>query len=157
MVIARLTDWYALPVTPACGSRPRSVVAHARDTSAPLLRIADCVPSSATPAARRGRERPECSPDATDAAGGDFVLILSCPDRPGIVHAVSGFLFEHGGNIVESQQFGDRLTGRFFMRIDFERRRPGDGRRAARGLRGRRRGLRHGLRAVGGARRRTGR
>ena len=50
---------------------------------------------------------------------GDFVLALDCPDRPGIVHAVSGFLVEHGGNIIESQQFGDRLNGRFFMRIDF--------------------------------------
>jgi formyltetrahydrofolate deformylase len=53
------------------------------------------------------------------APAGDFVLVLSCPDRPGIVHAVSGFLVERGGNIVESQQFGDRLTDRFFMRIDF--------------------------------------
>jgi formyltetrahydrofolate deformylase len=53
-------------------------------------------------------------------AAGDYVLILSCPDRPGIVHAVSGFLVARGGNIVESQQFGDRLTDRFFMRIDFE-------------------------------------
>ena len=52
-------------------------------------------------------------------AAGDFVLVLSCPDRPGIVHAVSGFLVRHGGNILESQQFGDRLSGRFFMRIDF--------------------------------------
>jgi formyltetrahydrofolate deformylase len=52
-------------------------------------------------------------------APSDYVLVLSCPDRPGIVHAVSGFLVEHGGNIVESQQFGDRLTDRFFMRIDF--------------------------------------
>ena len=70
---------------------------------------------------------------------GDFVLILSCPDRPGIVHAVSGFLVEHGGNIVESQQFGDSLTDRFFMRIGFT---TGDGARrglAARGLRGGRR------------------
>ncbi|MCW2848060.1 MAG: formyltetrahydrofolate deformylase [Marmoricola sp.] len=50
---------------------------------------------------------------------GDFVVILDCPDQPGIVHAVSGFLFEHGGNIMESQQFFDRLNGRFFMRIDF--------------------------------------
>lgn len=50
---------------------------------------------------------------------GDYVLILSCPDRPGIVHAVTGYLVEHGGNIVESQQFGDRLTDRFFMRIGF--------------------------------------
>jgi formyltetrahydrofolate deformylase len=53
------------------------------------------------------------------APSGDFVLVLSCPDRPGIVHAVSGFLVDRGGNIVESQQFGDRLTDRFFMRIDF--------------------------------------
>ncbi len=50
---------------------------------------------------------------------GDFVLVLSCPDRPGIVHAVSGFLVKHGGNILESQQHGDPDTGRFFMRIDF--------------------------------------
>jgi formyltetrahydrofolate deformylase len=58
---------------------------------------------------------------ASDNAGnptGDFVLVLDCPDRPGIVHAVSGFLVEHDGNILESQQFFDRLTGRFFMRID---------------------------------------
>ena len=51
--------------------------------------------------------------------GTEYVLILSCPDRPGIVHAVSGFLVERGANIVESQQFGDRLTHRFFMRIGF--------------------------------------
>src|ERR1700754_3352764 len=61
---------------------------------------------------------PSLAPPTT--AAGDFVLILSCPDRPGIVHAVSGFLVSRGGNIVESQQFGDRLSGRFFMRIDFE-------------------------------------
>ncbi|GAA3804656.1 formyltetrahydrofolate deformylase [Nocardioides panacisoli] len=53
------------------------------------------------------------------APAGDFVLVLTCPDQPGVVHAVSGFLVEHGGNILESQQFGDQLTGRFFMRIDF--------------------------------------
>ena len=60
----------------------------------------------------------EETPRAT-APSGDYVLVLTCPDRPGVVHAVSGFLVRHGGNIVESQQFGDRLTGRFFMRIDF--------------------------------------
>jgi formyltetrahydrofolate deformylase len=50
---------------------------------------------------------------------GDYVLRLVSPDRPGIVHAVTGWLGEHGGNIVESQQFGDAMTGRFFMRIGF--------------------------------------
>ena len=49
----------------------------------------------------------------------DFVLTLTCPDRPGIVHAVSGILVDHGGNIVESQQFGDSLEQRFFMRVRF--------------------------------------
>jgi formyltetrahydrofolate deformylase len=53
------------------------------------------------------------------APTGDFVLVLTCPDQPGVVHAVSGFLVRRGGNIVESQQFGDQLTGRFFMRLDF--------------------------------------
>ena len=56
----------------------------------------------------------------THSTLGDFVLTLSCADRPGIVHAVATFLMEHGGNIRESQQFGDQEHGRFFMRIDFE-------------------------------------
>src|SRR3954463_6206131 len=51
---------------------------------------------------------------------GDFILTLACPDRPGIVHAVATFLMRHGGNIMESQQFGDQRQNRFFMRIDFE-------------------------------------
>jgi formyltetrahydrofolate deformylase len=51
---------------------------------------------------------------------GDFILTLACVDQPGIVHAVTTFLVENGGNIRESQQFGDRESGRFFMRIDFE-------------------------------------
>ena len=49
-----------------------------------------------------------------------WVLTLSCPDRPGIVHAVAGLLAEHGGNITESQQFGDQDTGLFFMRVQVE-------------------------------------
>jgi len=62
---------------------------------------------------------PSARASSATAPAGDFVLILACPDRPGIVHAVSGFLVRHGGNILESQQFGDQLVGRFFMRIDF--------------------------------------
>jgi formyltetrahydrofolate deformylase len=60
----------------------------------------------------------ESGPRAT-APAGDYVLILTCPDQPGVVHAVTGFLVPRGGNIVESQQFGDQLTGRFFMRVGF--------------------------------------
>ena len=56
----------------------------------------------------------------TVEAMGDYVLTLACADQPGIVHAVTTFLVDHGGNIRESQQFGDRDSGRFFMRIAFE-------------------------------------
>ena len=41
------------------------------------------------------------------------ILTLSCPDRPGLVHAVSGFLVDAPANIVESHQFEDPLHGRF--------------------------------------------
>ncbi|HEX7689250.1 MAG TPA: formyltetrahydrofolate deformylase [Burkholderiaceae bacterium] len=54
----------------------------------------------------------------------EFVLKLSCRDTKGIVHAVSGLLFQAGCNIIDSQQFGDvagpGATGRFFMRVHFE-------------------------------------
>ncbi|MER7048981.1 formyltetrahydrofolate deformylase [Streptomyces jumonjinensis] len=48
-----------------------------------------------------------------------YVLTLSCPDKQGIVHAVSSYLFITGCNIEDSQQFGDRDTGLFFMRVHF--------------------------------------
>ena len=61
----------------------------------------------------------------TDGRGGPpaasrFLLTLSCADRPGIVHAVAGFLVDRGGNILASQQFGDPETELFFMRVEFE-------------------------------------
>ncbi|HVO05675.1 MAG TPA: formyltetrahydrofolate deformylase [Burkholderiaceae bacterium] len=53
----------------------------------------------------------------------EYILTLSCPDATGIVHAVSGLLYQAGCNIVDSQQFGDvdgdDATGRFFMRVHF--------------------------------------
>ena len=48
-----------------------------------------------------------------------FILTLSCPDRPGIVHAVTGFLKERGANITEAAQYNDQSTGLFFMRMRF--------------------------------------
>ncbi|MEU2445365.1 formyltetrahydrofolate deformylase [Streptomyces althioticus] len=48
-----------------------------------------------------------------------YVLTLSCPDKQGVVHAVSSYLFMTGCNIEDSQQFGDRDTGLFFMRVAF--------------------------------------
>lgn len=49
-----------------------------------------------------------------------LVITLSCPDQPGIVHAASGILSDIGGNIIQSQQFGDPDTGLFFMRMEAE-------------------------------------
>jgi formyltetrahydrofolate deformylase len=50
----------------------------------------------------------------------EFVLTLTCPDRPGIVHAVAAYLHMAGCNIIDSQQFGDRIAGRFVMRVHVE-------------------------------------
>jgi formyltetrahydrofolate deformylase len=49
-----------------------------------------------------------------------FTLTITCPDKPGIVQRVSGMIFDNGGNILDSSQFGDRETGMFFMRVVFE-------------------------------------
>ncbi|WP_153101429.1 formyltetrahydrofolate deformylase [Paraburkholderia hayleyella] len=61
------------------------------------------------------------------SADHSFILKLSCADRPGIVHAVSGFLFERGSNILDSAQFGDSHTGEFFMRVHFQQTGSGPG------------------------------
>ncbi len=47
-----------------------------------------------------------------------FILTLSCPQRPGIVHAVTAFLFGHGCDIVEHQQFDDPIRGALFLRTE---------------------------------------
>ena len=52
-----------------------------------------------------------------------FILTLSCPDQMGVVHSVSGFLDQRGGNIIDSAQFNDADSDRFFMRVNFEERR----------------------------------
>lgn len=49
-----------------------------------------------------------------------YVLALSCNNRPGIVAAVSTYLFEAGCNIAEASQFDDTLSDRFFMRVVFD-------------------------------------
>lgn len=49
-----------------------------------------------------------------------YRMTISCPDRPGLVAAVSGALFTRGANILEAQHFADPLSGNFFMRLVFE-------------------------------------
>ncbi len=54
-----------------------------------------------------------------------IILTLSCQNRPGIVAAVSAYLFGGGYNIQDAQQFDDELSGRFFMRVVFNSERTG--------------------------------
>ena len=53
-------------------------------------------------------------------SGPAAVLLLSCPDQPGIVAAVADFVYRHGGNIVDAQQHTDAVDGVFFQRIEIE-------------------------------------
>jgi formyltetrahydrofolate deformylase len=59
--------------------------------------------------------------ESADVRGADIGrLVVTCPDRPGIVAAVSRFLFEHGANIVQSDQYSsDPEAGTFFLRMVF--------------------------------------
>ncbi|MFV0535674.1 MAG: formyltetrahydrofolate deformylase [Cumulibacter sp.] len=50
----------------------------------------------------------------------EYILTLRCDDRPGIVRALTDFLYGQGANILDLQQHSDRLTGRFFARIVVE-------------------------------------
>jgi formyltetrahydrofolate deformylase len=69
----------------------------------------------------------------SERAGLEFILTLSCPDKPGIVYAVSSFLVQHSGNIIDSQQYGEQYDevgdggdgGLFFMRVHFSVPAPG--------------------------------
>lgn len=57
--------------------------------------------------------------DAKMSAGKDYYLTLSCPDKPGIVHAVTGMLAAQKLNILDLQQFSDRTSEKFFMRVHY--------------------------------------
>ncbi len=63
---------------------------------------------------------PRRFPPRTTSTNREYILTLACADTPGIVYAVTGFLVRHSGNILASQQFDDRDTGLFFMRVHFE-------------------------------------
>ena len=48
------------------------------------------------------------------------VLLLSCPDQKGVVASIAGFIYQHGGNILHADEHGDRDSGRFLMRVEFD-------------------------------------
>ena len=47
------------------------------------------------------------------------VLLVDCPDRPGLIHAITGVLLRHGANIITNDEYVDGEAGRFFMRTEF--------------------------------------
>jgi len=49
-----------------------------------------------------------------------YVGLIACPDRPGLVHQITGVMFHRRLNVTENQESVDHLTGRFFMRTQFE-------------------------------------
>lgn len=49
-----------------------------------------------------------------------YVGLIACPDRPGLVHQITGMMFRRRLNVTENEEFVDRRTGRFFMRTQFE-------------------------------------
>lgn len=70
---------------------------------------------------RIGKERTEMRKGLNGHRDHQGKLLISCPDRPGIVAAVSRFLFDQGANIVESNQYStDPENGLFFMRVRFD-------------------------------------
>src|SRR5215475_14355007 len=69
--------------------------------------------------------------EVTPAAIHEYVITLSCPDRIGIVHAISGVLVDSGATIIDSQQHGERDSGHFFMRVHAAGPAPADVLRAA--------------------------
>ena len=61
---------------------------------------------------------PQLSGEQTATA--EHVLTLDCAESPGIVHAISGFLLDHGCDIIDNKQYGDRGEKHFFMRVHFD-------------------------------------
>ncbi len=110
-------DPVAAPASPS-GLR---AVAHGRDTSAGRVAYRRLSFVSAT--VRAPDPRPQVLPtspvEQRDAPAGDSCSSSPARTGPASCTRCRGFLVQHGGNILESQQFGDQLTDRFFMRIDF--------------------------------------
>ena len=70
-------------------------------------------------------------PSVRGSSTAQYVLTLACPERPGIVRAITGFLADRGFDIVEHQQFDDHMSGKLYLRTAFT---PGDKEVSAEGL-----------------------
>src|SRR3954462_947107 len=48
------------------------------------------------------------------------ILLLSCPDKKGVVASIAGFIYQHGGNILHADEHSDVDSGTFLMRVEFD-------------------------------------
>src|SRR5262245_11209230 len=93
--------------TRGVGSNPSGpTLAHKRRPA----RVGDNAPIASVPGARTM---------SSISARSSYVFAAACPDQPGIVAAVSGFLAERRLNILDADQFNDHVNGRFFIRVHF--------------------------------------
>lgn len=81
-----------------------------------MTTILDGRPAGGIPAATAEAAAKPSSPKTRTP---EFVLTLACPERPGIVRAVTAFLADRGFDIVEHQQFDDHVSGNLFLRTAF--------------------------------------
>lgn len=81
-----------------------------------MTTILDGRPTGGIPAATAEAAAKPSSPKTRTP---EFVLTLACPERPGIVRAVTAFLADRGFDIVEHQQFDDHVSGNLFLRTAF--------------------------------------
>jgi formyltetrahydrofolate deformylase len=93
--------------------------------------ILESRPAGAVPAVTTEATAARSAPKTRTA---EFVLTLACPERPGIVRAVTAFLADRGFDIVEHQQFDDHVSGNLFLRTAFTGGGTGSGDRARREL-----------------------
>ena len=94
-----------------------------------MTTILDGRPAGGIPAATAEAAAKPSSPKTRTP---EFVLTLACPERPGIVRAVTAFLADRGFDIVEHQQFDDHVSGNLFLRTAFSGGGSGHGDRARR-------------------------
>ncbi|KAH8652061.1 formyl transferase [Xylariales sp. PMI_506] len=103
----------ALKLRPLVRTSPSPIVT-ASFAAAPLRTY-----SSSSGTKKKATTRKSASDSSLKMAGQDYILSLQCPDRPGIVHAVTGMLAAQNLNILDLQQFSDRDSEKFFMRVHF--------------------------------------
>ncbi|KAK7998915.1 formyltetrahydrofolate deformylase [Apiospora marii] len=123
--LARLTHQLPLRATTGIGRGARSYssqqqqILREKEQQANIRQQKEQLNLSAANQLRANMSSPALAAAAANPPSDDHILTLSCPDKPGIVHAVTGLLAAQNLNILDLQQFSDRTSESFFMRVHF--------------------------------------